>query len=286
MESVSQITQTIRLPLSINLPPYLSDHSVEGKSVLPAVYAMQILAVFARTHLPRQNVLHMADAAFDRFLVLDSKNCIANVLAELKVHRKRCTTAVLLTRTQAKTASIIRTKAHVTLEFIPAMRPVRPYEPQIDEKFMSVPTAIDTQRLYRDLVPFGPAFHNLKDVLLMSKEGAWAKIETPARADASDTPLGSPFVLDAAFHAACAYGQRFAGFTAFPVGIKARHIMIPTQAGKQYLAYIKPVNMNFTQLTFDIWIFDDKALVHEMVLGVDMRDVCNGRMRPPPWIRQ
>lgn len=102
---------------------------------------------------------------------------------------------------------------------------------------------------------------------------------------ADDDTLGSPFVLDAAMHAACVWGQRFAGMVAFPVGFDRRMIYKTTKKGGAYCARINPVNAGREVLTFDLWIFDQDGLIHESVSGLRMRDITGGRMRPPLWIR-
>ncbi len=53
-------------------------------------------------------------------------------------------------------------------------------------------------------------------------------------------PLGSPFPFDAALHVACAWGQRYRGIVAFPVGFDRREIAVPTRAGETYRCRVVP----------------------------------------------
>ena len=96
--------------------------------------------------------------------------------------------------------------------------------------------------------------------------------------------MGSPFPLDAAFHAACVWGQRYAQIVAFPIGIEKRLVFKPTQPGTTYLSRIIPVRKNPDLLTFDIWIYDQDGHLYEGAWGVQMRDVSAGRLKPPRWI--
>jgi phosphopantetheinyl transferase len=122
--------------------------------------------------------------------------------------------------------------------------------------------------------------------LRLTEEGALAVIRAPERADARiDLPLGSPFILDGAFHAACVWSQRFTGVVAFPVGFEQRIIVAPTRHGESYISRIFPVQTEPSLLTFDIWIVDKDGWLCEKLKGVRMRDVSGGKVRPPDWIR-
>ena len=72
MEHLPKITDRVRLPLSIQVPPYLLDHQFRGKAVLPAVEAMGILAASTLAHLPGTAVYSMQNASFDKFLVIEA----------------------------------------------------------------------------------------------------------------------------------------------------------------------------------------------------------------------
>jgi len=132
-------------------------------------------------------------------------------------------------------------------------------------------------------VPFLPAYRNLEE-LHLSEQGAIALVRG-GTADAPAEPLGSPFPLDATFHAACVWGQRYAGIVGFPVHIDARIIRKKTRAGETYLARVTPLSVTDSQLVFDLWIYDAGGEVCEEVRGLRMRDVSGGTLQPPQWIR-
>jgi len=96
--------------------------------------------------------------------------------------------------------------------------------------------------------------------------------------------LGSPFPLDAAFHAACVWGQRYAGLVGFPVGFALRRVFAPTRPGSIYIARVSPKKIHPDRFLADIWITDMDGALHEAVLDVVMKDVSGGRMEPPSWI--
>jgi len=145
--------------------------------------------------------------------------------------------------------------------------------------------SVENDDIYRELVPFGPAFRNVKRVHLTAG-GAIAEIRTPA--DPADEEgkrqLGSSFPLDAAFHAACIWGQRFAGIVAFPLAVDGRRIYRNTRPGDAYFGHVTPVRLEPGLLIFDLRIFDGGGRLCETAAGVRMRDVSGGKLKPPPWI--
>ena len=150
----------------------------------------------------------------------------------------------------------------------------------LDGKRFIVPAAL----LYRDLVPFGKAYQNITGELLLSPEGAVAQLYG-GEGEANDELIGSPFPLDAALHAACAWGQRYAGIVAFPVGFAERIIYRKTTKERKYIGRINPVNVSREPLIFDAFIYDLDGIIHESVSGMQMRDVSQGRLRPPDCIK-
>jgi hypothetical protein len=86
-------------------------------------------------------------------------------------------------------------------------------------------------------------------------------------------------------HAACVWVQRFCGMVPFPTGFEKRLIYKKTKKGDVYLGRVVPVNSESDSLVVDIWIYDSDGVIYESITGVQMRDVSQGRMRPPEWIK-
>jgi phosphopantetheinyl transferase len=137
------------------------------------------------------------------------------------------------------------------------------------------------------MVPFGSAYRNICEPLLISAEGALARVCSPQPVDPRhDLYLGSPYVLDAAFHAACVWCQRSHGIVAFPVSMNRRTIVHPTRLDEVYTARVVPMPTNHAPFVFDIFIYDDDGRLHEAASGVHMRDISGGRTQPPQGFRQ
>jgi len=281
MHNVPEITETFRSPVNISIQPFFKDHLFEGKTVLPAVEAMQILADSVNAGHPEIDTADMTDARFDKFLyILHGEKKIA-AFCDIAVHENGDISAELLTKTTSRKAAITRVKMHARISFSRHTRKISPLPFSQTAVLKNSATRIDSRRIYRDLVPFGPAYRNIQDDILLSRDGAVATIHTPAGHGGT---LGSPFTLDAALHAACVWGQRYTGIVAFPVGFKRRRIFKTTLPDATYISRITPLPAKGVVLVYDIWIYDPEGSAFEAVSGVQMRDVSAGRMKPPEWI--
>ena len=283
MEYLPKIADKVRLPLKIKIYPYLMDHQFEGKAVLPAVEAIQLLAASTSGYLPAIEIDTILDARFDKFLYINPRVALIDAFNEIEVHEDGGVISRLITKTRAKAGSITRTKDHVSLRF--SKNPQEPAPPLLDEIFALEGLGIDipSDRLYGELVPFGPAYHNVKETFTVSEQGAIASVYAPDNG-APSAPLGSPFPLDAALHATCAWGQRYRKIVGFPVGFGIRHVFKQTRPGATYIARIIPKRGYPEPLLFDIWLYDQDGVFYEAVLDVLMEDVSGGRMKPPQWL--
>ncbi|HUT43756.1 MAG TPA: polyketide synthase dehydratase domain-containing protein [Desulfobacterales bacterium] len=287
MESLPEIiSKGKRLPLEIEIYPYLLDHRFEGKAVLPALEAMQLLAVSTQKHLPDTDIRFIENAKFDKFLYIEPNTTIVEAFNEIEIHKDGSITAKLITKTKSKKAGITRVKEHAVMQFAGWKPDIKPFSLDTVSGQIKRGFNIPSDKLYNDLVPFGPAYHNIRDTLFVSEEGAIAEIQTPKQSATNNLkmPLGSPFPLDAAFHAACAWGQRYLAVVGFPVGFDKRMVIQPTRPGDSYICLILPVNVTSDLLAFDIWLYNLNGILFEAVYGVQMRDVSAGRMKPPQWV--
>ncbi len=284
MEKFSQIIRKNRIPVTISVLPHLFDHQFMGKAVLPAVEAMRILVDSTQMHIDKKENASVVDAAFDKFLFIREQEGAIEGFNDIQVLENGLVQSKLIIRFQSSKSAITRFIEHVTLNlsFSPEPAEQKAFDPEslIGEN----PFEISPDIIYRELVPFGPAYQNIREPLLMNLNGVVAPIYGGDPIDGDKSWLGSPFALDAAFHAACAWGQRYSHIVAFPVGFSERKILRPTRFGNNYVALIKPVNYDKNLLVFDIRICDREGNIHETISGVRMRDVSGGRLKPPEWI--
>ncbi|HJO61812.1 MAG TPA: polyketide synthase dehydratase domain-containing protein, partial [Desulfobacterales bacterium] len=114
MEDLPQITDTIRLPVHIDIHPYLLDHHVEGKGVLPAVEAMNLLGETVKRFRPETDITDMTEARFDKFLYIQPDMTQLTAYVDIERHENGDITAKLLTKNRSKKSSITRIKSHAS----------------------------------------------------------------------------------------------------------------------------------------------------------------------------
>ena len=181
-----------------------------------------------------------------------------------------------------------RIKEHCTATFSAESNlPPKVSPPRIEEGDAPV-FKVTADSIYRELVPFKPAFHSIQGDVQISRDDACATVKAlpDDPGDSFKTVLGSGFPLDGAFHAGCVWSQRFFGIVAFPVGFDKRVIYTPTVEHQNYTARVIPQYQTRGTLGFDIWIMDEQGNLCEAVYGVMMRDVSGGTVKPPAWIRE
>lgn len=286
MGNISKIDSAERQIVTIEVPIHWLDHHNQGRAVLPAVAAMQLMAQWVLTRFPQTDIRAMRRARFEKFLPLPLTGPVSAV-SEMTPIGTAAIQGELATKVTAKTTKMSRLMVHARAEFGAAEsipdRSVGAGDP--DGDMTAADLLVDPARIYAELVPFGPAFQNIVEPLHLCPHGAMAQIIAPDLSDPqTQQPLGSPFVADAAFHAACVWSQRYAGIVAFPVGIETRVIHTLTVPGQRYTARVVPVKQDGAELVFDLWIRDEAGRPAETLKGVTMRDVSGGRLVPPDWI--
>jgi phosphopantetheinyl transferase len=276
--------KSIRCSFIIHNPGYLADHLFQGKPVLPAVEAMEALAAQAKRIDPKCIVTTLADAHFDKFLFIDPNQDKITASTEFEATNIGDLKASLITRTTSPKSGITRTKTHAKATFLQTK--TEPGSVPLDVAAVpeGILTTVSSNDIYRELVPFGPAYQNIETNVWLSPDGALTKIKCPNLDAGTNYRLGSPFALDAAFHAACVWSQHYKGVVAFPVAIDQRRVLIPTQPGQPYFGRIIPRKISSELLVFDIWLLNKKGDLCEFAQGVHMRDVSGGRLKPPEWI--
>ncbi len=269
-----------RIPLTIPLKPWFQDHCFGGRSVLPAVETMLLLAAKVAELYPEAETRVMENVRFAKFLEVPPDVATLPVFVECKMGSHGSIRATLLSKMQWKKMS--RIKEHGEIFFSPAgnlddtSHPSPAVDPALPRDQVIEITA---EYLYRELVPFGPNYQTLQETLLLRGHEAWGKLKAPdLPLDSSHEHIGSPFPLDGALHAACVLGQQAVDFVPFPVGFDRRAIFRPTRPGCRYLTKVIQRSRTSDELIFDLSIFAEDGRVCETTSGVRMRDV-SGAMK-------
>jgi Polyketide synthase dehydratase N-terminal domain/Polyketide synthase dehydratase domain len=275
-----------RRPIQILIKPWFKDHCFNGKVILPAVEIMEILASAVQAIQPASHPWKMSKASFSKFLEIPEGATELSALIEYEKKDEGEICGRLLSQVRLK--KITRIKEHAQVTF--STRSTEGTTAKFTDLFLPSEAgySVAAERIYRDLIPFGPAYHTLTGRLQLSAKGAWGSLQAPMFTEEKQLKktLGSPFPFDGAMHAACLFGQCVADFVPFPVGFSRRIIHTPTRAGEQYNTKVVPVSQSRDELVFDISIFDTAGTPCETVKGLRMRDVSGGQITPPDWIRR
>ncbi|MFW6314477.1 MAG: polyketide synthase dehydratase domain-containing protein [Desulfohalobiaceae bacterium] len=283
MGNLPQIGQSLELPISIQVPGYLLDHAFAGTAVLPAVESMQLLVQKIRELEQDIDLRCFTQAWFEKFLVLQPGQESIEACVEIDRPQDNCFSARLVTRTRHAGSGITRVREHARacLGQLPGEAGYQAV-PWVRESECEMAVAAD--KVYNQLVPFGPAYQNICDTLYLSRAAAVAEICAPSL-PVEEPELGSLFVLDGALHAACVWGQRYCGFIGFPMGFDSRYVVNPPQPGRRYKAQVLPVSQGRREGVFELCIRDQGDRIYEVVHGLRMRDVTGGRLQPVDWIQ-
>jgi hypothetical protein len=273
-----------RTEISIPVRPWYKDHCFGGRVILAAVEAMQLLAATVKAAYPQLDVRNMQTGRFAKLLDIPPDAARLDAVVELERGEKGEICARLLTRTQLKT--LTRMTTHCELTFAAEAAHDKGAENGAAGPCAGAGMEVSAEEVYRDLVPFGPAFRTLQDRLFLDAESAWGTLLAPELEQSPIHPLGSPCQREGAMHAACVHGQRLVDFVPFPVGFAIRHIVKPTRAGERYRTRVVLRERTTDELCYDVCIFDLKGQVRETMSGLRMRDVSHGRIRPPAWIKE
>ena len=351
----------MKIPLTVAIPDYLRDHRYDGRIVLPAAEALQILAKSLPDDLHRCDSRLQEGGEFAHLLCLDLDADTFGAFHEIAFSPDGRRLSRLTTLRTGRQARWTRSIEHVSVSFCPIggkedgtgeelasgfgntipaslsrkkhddpangadpaqskateslrVHPLRlasltsfprrresrkgnwiPCQARNDIQYpISYGGAVywngpvfpfSSRRLYADLVPFGPAYHNVVGEVSLTDAVAAASVSGGDFPEAFG-PLGSPFPIDAAMHVACAWGQRYRNCVAFPVGFDRREVIIPTSAGETYRCRVFPLPDEGAVLRFDIGLFGKDDRPAEIVLGLRMRDISGGRLKPPAWVRK
>jgi hypothetical protein len=251
--------QSVRLTLSVADAPFLADHQIQGRPVLPGVWALELLARCVQPWLGA-NCWTVRDCFFERQLPLAAEPIEVICQFEPEEH------GVSAELFSEKVAGRMRRKLSHARGFFVQAKPA-PIEalplmsPGPEQRLMS-------QRQIYQWVPFGPAFHNARQ---LSHHGE-CTIAT-LRADEpwpGEVLLGHGLVRDAGFHAACCHHRAVYGLNAIPTGLAELKVIRPTEPGKNYTCQVLSLEHSERRSLVRLVFTDTAGEVVEVHEGLSM----------------
>jgi hypothetical protein len=257
--------------------PDVGDHRIAGKATVPAVELLEFLVRAVAEHeghagrvtLP----LAMAEVTFPKFLPFDEiDRCAFAITLEPSGAGVRATLGSRVELAGGMRRSRVHASATLGMTAPPPAQP-----PRLEFDF-----DLAAERIYRELITFGPRYRNLRDDVHLGRGGALGRVRSPQPAR-SPAPLGGcPYLLDAAMHLACVWGQRHAGVVAYPTGFASRVLVKPIPAGERRCVVV-PRSVEPQRLLFDLWLTDDEGAICDALAGLAMSPLATGAP-PPPWL--
>ncbi len=263
----------LRVPVTLAVRPWLFDHALAGRAVLPMVEILLLLAAETKKRFPQANVCSMKDGRFVRFLEIPAGAAFLPLTVELAPSGDGSITAILLQKKVLPTMTRMVEYARVVFPRLPERK--KDQLPPVGQTPLTAEASMYADEVYGRYISFGPAYRNLTGSLTMNDQEAWARVRAPIMGQASPGTelLGSPFPLDGAMHAAAVLGQRRLGCIPLPVGFSGRLVHLPTRPGEVYTVRAALLGDDGGRLSFDLLLADEQGRVCEEIFGLVMQEV-------------
>ncbi len=262
-----------RYPVSLKVRPWWHDHRVGGRTVLPAVEALLILAAEAVARFPDVDIRSMRDAVFARFLEIPAGATGLEVIVELEALEDGSVHAGLLSRKSFR--KMTRLLEHARVHFSGPSTVKGADLPTASSSDFTAEKSLVAEKVYSRYVPFGPACQSIRGTVEINRRQSRTIVQAPVilpYACPVEAVLGSPFPLDGAMHAACVLGQQLVDFVPLPFGFTRRIVHRPTRFGEAYTARAELLSRDDGRLFFDLRIQDEQR-VYEEVSGLMMQKI-------------
>jgi hypothetical protein len=264
-------------PITLSDLPDVADHAIAGKATVPAVELLDLLVKTATANSPRADAasspMCITEASFPRFLPAAE---LPHCAFEVTLDDGTAGTRAILTSRIALPRGIHRTRTHAVAT-VGGHIPEKPPLPAITYNF-----ELPADRAYEALIPFGPRFRNLRGTLRFGRDGATGVVCSPDPAHLNSSLAGCPYLFDSAMHLACLWGQRYAGYVAYPTGFAARTIPFPTARGERRCIVV-PRSVEPRRLSCDLWLTDGADRICDVIVGLAMAPLATG-VSPPAWV--
>jgi hypothetical protein len=278
----------LSLPVSLPDLPEVADHTIAGIAIVPAVELLDLLVRTVTRLGPDAGLrnglaagsLSMRQASFPRFLPVDEvQRCTFEVTLEAETadpHQGGRTRATFTSRILLA-GGIHRTRTHAAVT-LGGIEPEIPSPPATIARDFELPVA----RAYRDLIPFGPRYCNLRESVWLGRDGGMGVVRSPDPPRPDLSAAGCPYLADSAMHLACLWGQRYAGYVAYPTGFAARLIASPLMHGERRCIVV-PRTVGSRKMVCDLWLTDQADRVCDAIVGLAMAPLATGAS-PPDWV--
>jgi len=205
--------RSLRYRLSLRSAPYLIDHCIDGRPVLPMAAALEIIAQFVAAGWPLARVSEVRDLRVLSGIMLDGYQPLD---LRLRGSKAEDSSGIVVEMLDAAN-SLPYYRAMVMLA------PAYPPEPPaLCAESLSGGIAVDASRTYRDLLFHGERFRGLRRIATLAPEGADAEVQGSipeaflGAAGREKRWLFDPALMDLPPQLAWVWSRRHRGMVALP----------------------------------------------------------------------
>jgi len=269
-------TVTLEHTFSLTSDPYLYDHRLDGKPVLPATGALEWMAEFVQAAWSEWIVTEVRDLRVMRGLLIDTdagRKALFSARASSHADSESLQVAVDILDPESKLpfyrASVI-------------LRPQLPEAPTFSLLPLSAGSSLDITAAYRDYLFHGSRFQLVTAIDRLSEQGLDARVMPCQPADwlnnkalhSSSHWLFDPGLVDTAPQLAIIWNRVQRGTTPLPsrFGSVARYGQSPFNGQLQVAFRVKPLKSDHS-LVYDAVFLDELGKVHLHLQ--DVESTCN-----------
>jgi acyl transferase domain-containing protein/NAD(P)H-dependent flavin oxidoreductase YrpB (nitropropane dioxygenase family)/NAD(P)-dependent dehydrogenase (short-subunit alcohol dehydrogenase family) len=239
---------------------YLLDHCLDGKPVLPAAMAVELMAEAAQKGWPEWNLVALHDVRVLKGIVVEEKakdlQISGRPKGEISRGSERIEIELAITDPRRPRQQLYRSSAVLDRGSSPPPRSV----PSLGalESFWTSP-----QGAYENWLFHGPRFQCIRHIEGISKEGMIATLlpSLPRENLAEDPPghwLIDPIVLDGGLQLALLWARNYMDITVLPSRFQGVHRFRPFPATSAIRCYMKVVEQTGTQSIVYTMLFTDE----------------------------
>jgi hypothetical protein len=280
--SVPHVTPGAWLTATATLDPrvdtWLRDHVVEGTPLMPAVFAIEMMAEAAARLFPGLHIWSITDLQLHLAVkVLKDRPTTVKVSAVGRLGERQDERAVRVRVTSDFIGPdgrvLVAGRLHYTCEV--RLRSAEPVAEHRDAQVQpGVDPAITIPPLYGrgGALPHGPAFQVVERVHALDGRGVIASLSEPDARDVLPALNGGrlltlPFAREGAFQAAGLWAILRHGHLGLPHGCRTLHTFGPPPDGTPLVARVAPRSVDPARIEFDIDVVGPDGRVYDRMEG-------------------
>lgn len=250
--------------------PFLRDHIIGGRRVLPVTCAMAWIADACEGRYPGLHAVRLERCRVLGGIVLGDGEEAELALELAEVARPGSDELHVQAEVTGRDA---RSQPHYRTEVVLAA--TRPEPPAGERPAGTASAVLDGAELYRDGTLFhGPAFRGVHRVLSLDDGGLVLECSLPRLPDRVQGQFPArtvnPYVADALFQALVVWGRRTLGAASLPVSTERAELYRPLEFDRRYTVSAVVRERAAHRVVADLTATDDAGLVHLRLVGAEV----------------